>query len=132
MGKTVGTLLWLTHPIWGGGKVLVLDSGFCVLKGIAELKKKGVFAVSLIKKRCYWPKYVDGDAINQHFSDKEVGATDALCGILEEVPVSIHCLKESDYIMMLMSSYGTLTGCGEENNGTTKKMSDDRDLIQVP
>ena len=27
-GKTVGTLLQLTVPIWGGGKVLVLDSGF--------------------------------------------------------------------------------------------------------
>ena len=49
-GKTVGTLLRLTVPIWGGGKVLVLDSGFCVLKAIVELKKRGVFAASLIKK----------------------------------------------------------------------------------
>ena len=49
-GKTVGTLLQLTVPIWGGGKVLVLDSGFCVLKAIVELKKRGVFTASLIKK----------------------------------------------------------------------------------
>ena len=48
--KTVGTLLRLTVPIWGGGKVLVLDSDFCVLKAIVELKKRGVFAASLIKK----------------------------------------------------------------------------------
>ena len=41
----------------------MLDSGFCVLKGIAELKKKGVFAAALIKKRRYWPKFIDGDAI---------------------------------------------------------------------
>ena len=39
-GKTVGMLLQLTVPIWGGGKVLVLDSGFCVLKAIVELKKR--------------------------------------------------------------------------------------------
>ena len=66
-GKTVGTLLRLTCPISGGGKVLVLDSGFCVLQAIVELKKKGVFAVSLIKKRRYWLKYINGDAIIQHF-----------------------------------------------------------------
>ena len=38
-GKSVWMLLRLTRPIWGGGKVLVLDSGFCVLQGIVELKK---------------------------------------------------------------------------------------------
>jgi len=36
-GKTVGLLLRLTKPIWGSSKVVVLDSGFCVLKGIVEL-----------------------------------------------------------------------------------------------
>ena len=113
-GKTVGTLLRLTRPIWGGGKVLVLDSGFCVLQAIVELKKKGVFAASLIKKRRYWPKYINGDAIIQHFQDKEVGTTDALPGVLDDVPVHVHCMKEPDYVMMLMSSYGTLSGCGEE------------------
>ena len=48
-GKTIGTLLCLTMPIWGGGNVLVLNSGFCVLQAIVELKKRGVFAASLIK-----------------------------------------------------------------------------------
>lgn len=48
-GKTVGLLLRLTRPLWNQGKIVVLDSGFCVLKGIVELKKKGVFAAALIK-----------------------------------------------------------------------------------
>ncbi len=38
-GKTIGLLLRLTKPVWGTGKVVILDSGFCVLKGIIELKK---------------------------------------------------------------------------------------------
>ena len=50
LGSTVGTLLHLTKPIHGTGKVFVLDSGFCVLRGLVELKKKGVFAHALIKK----------------------------------------------------------------------------------
>ena len=43
LGATVGTLLRLTKPVHGCGKVFVLDSGFCVLKALVELKKKGVF-----------------------------------------------------------------------------------------
>ena len=79
-----------------------------------ELKKKGVFVASLIKKQCYWLKYINGEAIIQHFQDKEVGATDALPGVLDNVPVHVHCMNEPDCVMMLMSSYGTLSECGEE------------------
>ena len=59
-GKTVGTLLHPTKPIHGSGKLVVLDSGFCVLQGLVELKKLGVFAHALIKKCRYWPKHVKG------------------------------------------------------------------------
>ena len=50
LGKTIGTLLCLMKPVWGSGKIFILDSGFCVLKAIIELKKKGVFMAVLIKK----------------------------------------------------------------------------------
>ena len=49
-GRTIGTLLHLTEPVWGTGKIVVLDSGFCVLQGLIELKKKEVYAHALIKK----------------------------------------------------------------------------------
>ena len=50
LGKTVGVLLRLTKPIHHSGRVVILDSGFCVLKGIVELRKKGVFSSAVIKK----------------------------------------------------------------------------------
>ena len=78
MGKTTGILLQLTKPFWHSGKVFVLDSGFCVLKSLIELQKKGLYAAALIKKRRYWPKYIPGDKIIEHFKDKEVGHVDAL------------------------------------------------------
>ena len=40
IGKTTGILLQLTKPVWSTGKVFVLDSGFCVLQALVELKKK--------------------------------------------------------------------------------------------
>ena len=47
--KTVGTLLWLTKPVWGSGQVFILDSGLCILKAITELQKKGIFTAAHIK-----------------------------------------------------------------------------------
>ena len=41
-GKAVGLLLYLTRPNWGSSKAAVLDSDFCVLRGIDELQKNGV------------------------------------------------------------------------------------------
>ena len=50
-GKTVALLLTMCKPLYSTGKVVMLDSGFCVLRGIIELRKKGVFAGALIKKK---------------------------------------------------------------------------------
>ena len=73
IGKTVGSLLCLTEPVWGSGRVFVLDSCFCVLQVIVELWKKGFFTVALIKKHCYWPKYIPGDNIISHFAENGIG-----------------------------------------------------------
>ena len=86
MGKTVGTLLRLMKSQFGTGKTVVLDSGFCVLQGLVELKKNGIYTHALIKKRRYWPKHVPGDAIIKHFNNKQVGETDAIHGELDGVP----------------------------------------------
>jgi hypothetical protein len=63
----------MTEPIWYTGKQVVMDSGFCVLKAITELRKKGVFGAALIKKRRYWPKHIPGDDIIANFDGKEIG-----------------------------------------------------------
>jgi hypothetical protein len=107
LGPTVGLLLRLTKSLWHTGKVVILDSGFCVLSGIIELKKRGVFASALIKKRRYWPKYIRGDDINNHFQGKEVGCTEGWAEELQNESFHVFALKDVDYVMSLMSSYGT-------------------------
>jgi Transposase IS4 len=49
-GPTVGLMVHMTKPIHHTGKVVVMDSGFCVAKGIVEMEKKGVYGQALIKK----------------------------------------------------------------------------------
>ena len=61
-----------------------------------------------------------GNPIIQHFGEKDVEATEALLGKLDDVPFHVHCMKEPDYVMMLMSTYGTLAEVSEEKNDTTK------------
>lgn len=108
--KTINLLLRLCKSLYGTGKIVILDSGFCVLEGLIELRKMGVFAGALIKKQRYWPKYVPGDAIDEHFKDKAVGECDSLKGKLQDVPYDIFCMKEPDYVMKILSTYGGLMG----------------------
>ena len=54
-GKTVGLLLHVLDPIFTRGNVVILESGFCVLKRIVELKKHGVYASALIKNGSIGP-----------------------------------------------------------------------------
>ena len=106
LGVTVGLLLHLLVPTFHLDFVVILDSSFFVLKGIIELRKKGVFASVLIKKQQYWPRYIRGDEIKAHFAHKEVGDTDSWAGKLDDVPFHLYSMKEPDYVMSLMSTYG--------------------------
>ena len=68
----VSLMLSMCSPTFGSGKYIVLDSKFCVAKGITDLEVKGVYVEGLIKNQSYWPKRVPGDLIDTHFEDKEV------------------------------------------------------------
>ena len=41
-----------------------------------------MYSSAVIKKRRYWPKYINGDAIDIHFEGKEIGSVDALPGVV--------------------------------------------------
>ncbi len=49
-GATILLLLQLCKSIFHIGMVVILDSGFCVLRAIIELTKRGFFASTLRKK----------------------------------------------------------------------------------
>lgn len=127
MGNTTGTMLRCTKPIWNMGKVVVMDSGFCVVRGICELMKRGVYSSALIKKRRYWPKDVPGEEIREHFDDMDVAEVDALP--LTKYGVNFHVwgMKEPEYVMMVMSTYGR----DEALEGSTTKRTYTTDSGEV-
>ena len=56
-------MMRMTKPLFGTGKVVVMDSGFCVLKGLVGNLAHGVYGTTGINKIRYWPKYCKVDAI---------------------------------------------------------------------
>ena len=46
----------MLKPIFGTEKLVILDSGLCVLHALLKLHENGVFASVVIKKRRFWPK----------------------------------------------------------------------------
>ena len=59
----------MCRPIFGTVKSVVLDSVFCVAKGIAYLKAKGMYEGAMINNYRYWTKGVTGNLIDTHFQD---------------------------------------------------------------
>ena len=107
--KTFGLMLRLTRALCSTWKAVIMDSGFCVLKGLLEMRKRGVYGSALIKKRCYWPRGVYGDAINDYFRSKNIGDVGYLSGEWDETEFNIYFLKEPDYNIMMMLTFSGLT-----------------------
>ena len=49
-----------------------------------------------------------------HFTEKGIGELDALQGMLDDVKFHVVAVKEPDYVMMFMTTYGTLAPVSEE------------------
>jgi len=92
-GPTVSLLLRMCKPLYTKGTIVILDSGLCVLKGIVELMKKGVYAGALIKKRRYWPKFIKGDAMDSRMKDDAVGTTRVVKGLMDNIEYYVFNLR---------------------------------------
>ena len=68
-----------------------------------------------------------GDEIKAHFEDKEVGNYDAWPGTLDGVNFHLACMKEPDYVMSLMTTYGST-----EHMGTATRRNYKDDNVNVP
>ena len=122
-GSTTALLLECCKTIFYTGRVVILDSGFCVLKALTKLREYGVYASAVMKKRRYWPTLVKGDLIEETMNDEEIGTCKAISGKLDGVKYNIFCMKDSKFIMKIMTTYGTLN----VENGqaeTSRRLSD--------
>ena len=108
IGRTVGLMLRMCEMLYGTRKAVVINSGFCVSRGIVELERKGVYGAPLIKKKKYWPKGVPGAAIDAHFEDKDVNHCEILEASVDGLTLQVMYMKEPKYVMKIMCKWMTL------------------------
>ena len=122
--KTTSLLLELCKTIMFTGRVVILDSGFCVLKALLALRMYGVYASAVIKKRRYWPAFVKGDIIEKKMNEKDIGECDAIKGEIHGTKYHLFFLKDSKYVMKLMTTYGSLTSTDKNESETSRRLTD--------
>ena len=106
---TAKLMLEMSKPLFNSGKIVTMDSGFCVTAGILAMHDHGVFGQALIKKRGrYWPVNVPGDQIDDYFANLEIGDSDILKQTIEGKNFFVHCTKDDGYVTKIMSTHGTL------------------------
>ena len=108
LGKTTGLLMRILECYFVTGQYVILDSGFCVLKALVELKKVGMFACTVIKKRRYWPAMVPGNAMADAFDEVQIGDSRAIYRVLDGVKYFLWGLNELNYVMKMMATGGPL------------------------
>ena len=52
-GATDGFMVRTTKTLYGTGKGVVMDSGFCVLEGLISMAENNFLGLALIKKQRY-------------------------------------------------------------------------------
>ena len=104
----MGLLLLIMKRYFDTGRYVILDSGFCVLEGLIELSKKGGFACAVIKKKRYRTSMVPGKEMEDHFGEVEVGETDSIKGIVDDVIYNLSGMKDPNYVMRMMSTGGRI------------------------
>ena len=112
IGKTASLVMRMTESLFGSSRVVALDSGFGVIEVLHKLKENGLYAVSIIKKKRYWPKYVGGQELNDKAS-----ATEVVGGVVSRKGVFKHNDKTTEFFVvgqrdskaniLAMSTWGT-------------------------
>ena len=66
------------------------------------------FPCDVIKKKKQWPSMVPGKDMEDHFGEVEVGDTDAIQGKVDDVIYNLWGIKETNYVMSMMTTGGRL------------------------
>jgi hypothetical protein len=108
LSKTRKTMLEMTKPLHGTGKVVVTDSHFCIRDGVTACHKKGVNFQAYVKKRQHRQKGVPGDHIDEYLREAPLGHCKTLVQEFDGVPFLVHCCRDADWVSKIMLTHGML------------------------
>ena len=107
-GDTVGLLLFIMKSYFTTGRYLIIDSGFCALKGLIQLMKKVFFSFAVINKRRYWPSMVPDKETEGDFGKVEVGEIYDKQVTVDDVIYNLWRMKDPNDVTRIMATGGRL------------------------
>ncbi len=93
------------HCIYTSGKVVILDSVFCVLQAIIALQGMRVISGAVIKMEVLSKVDWYSDGIDKHMEAPTVGEYDSFRGKLNGIGYDVFCMKKPEYMMKIMSTF---------------------------
>ncbi|EDQ87032.1 uncharacterized protein MONBRDRAFT_27775 [Monosiga brevicollis MX1] len=105
--------LRMTAPFNESGAVVVMDSTFCNLRAIVELRRRGLLAVTPIKQQQHqhWPQDLDGiEAAHAVAKQRPIGKLCVRHGTTKTqvpYPVAHFLVNYGQYVVQLVSTYGS-------------------------
>ncbi len=96
----------------------MLDSGISILKGIVELRKKGIFSGAFIMKCQYLPAMVPFKAVDLQFEDKAMVECNPNSCKFDGKNNFVWGIKHSDWSMKIMSKRGALVSDDMSKKGS--------------
>lgn len=117
LGKTGALVMRMVDGLCGTGRVVVMDSAFCVVKAVKALYDSGLYATTLAKKRAEssgeWPHGVPGDRVREQMQGRPVGELHTLRGEYNGMPLCLHAVNHPGYTLVLLATYGSSLLQGE-------------------
>ncbi len=105
--KTTGLVLRMTDELAGSGRVVVMDSAFCVMKAVVAMQQRGIYVTTVAKKRSYWPRDIPGDDILAYMHQKPVGEVHGRRGRLGNTTFNLFAVNHTRYTFILVATYGS-------------------------
>jgi hypothetical protein len=105
--KTTALVLRMTETIRGSGRVVIMDSAFCVMKAIVALRQVGIYVATIAKKRRYWPKDIPGDEVIAFMRRKPVGELHGRRGMLNGMAFNLFAVNHVRYTFIMIATYGS-------------------------
>ncbi len=112
-GKMGGLVLRMTESIWHSGRIVAMDSAFCLLETVAKLREQGLFCVTVAKKHGkYWPRHFKGDHVQEFMQGKPIGKIFGYEMEVKEQPLRVFSVNHNTYAFLAVATYGVTAPSG--------------------
>ena len=115
--KVAALVVRMTRPLWGSGRTVMMDSGFGYIPSVIQLRIKGLYSTTVIKKHAHWPKYTRAAEAVAEMQGKDVGTIRVRRGFFrfngEDHRVDMVALADSLHTSLMVTNWSTTIRSGD-------------------